>query len=91
MLIGVVDDYGVLKEGEIFCQICRSNFVISSNPGRNIAAMRDIVEVYEGDVLVTKNPCIHTGDIRRLKAVNHPMLSHLVNVIVFPQKSESNS
>ena len=57
---------------------------------RNIASMRDIVEVYEGDVLVTKNPCIHTGDIRRLKAVNHPSLSHLVNVIVFPQKSESN-
>jgi RNA-dependent RNA polymerase len=42
-----------------------------------------------GDVLVTKNPCGHPGDIRQATAINesHPAfekLKHLVNVIVFP-------
>lgn len=37
-------------------------------------------------MLVTKNPCFHPGDIRKLKAVFKEELSHLVNVIVFSQK-----
>jgi len=43
----------------------------------------------KGDVLVTKNPCGHPGDIRLAKAIDetHPAfkkLKHLANVIVFP-------
>lgn len=43
----------------------------------------------KGDVLITKNPCGHEGDIRQAIAIdeNHPAfrkLKHLVNVIVFP-------
>ena len=43
----------------------------------------------KGDVLITKNPCGHEGDIRQAKAIgeDHPAykkLKHLVNVIVFP-------
>jgi hypothetical protein len=39
-------------------------------------------------VIVTKNPCLHPGDIRVLRAVDPPggTLSHLVNVVVFPQR-----
>jgi hypothetical protein len=37
-------------------------------------------------VLVTKNPCLHPGDLRVLRAVDNPRLSHLVNVVVFPRK-----
>ena len=49
------------------------------------------VRLIEGDVLITKNPCGHEGDIRPAKAIgkNHPSyenLKHLVNVIVFPAK-----
>ena len=36
-----------------------------------------------GDVLVTRSPCVHPGDIRKLKAVDREELSDLVNVIVF--------
>ena len=35
-----------------------------------------------------KNPCNHPGDIRRLKAVSHKELNHLVNVVVFPSKGQ---
>ena len=44
-----------------------------------------------GNVLVTKNPCNHPGDIRKLKAVGpedprYEELNHNFNVIVFPSK-----
>ena len=47
------------------------------------------IQLVEGEVLLTKNPCGHKGDIRRVKCIgkDHPAfkkLSHLVNVIVFP-------
>lgn len=37
-----------------------------------------------GPVVVTKNPCVHPGDIRRLEAVDVPQLHHLRDCIVFP-------
>jgi RNA-dependent RNA polymerase len=48
-------------------------------------------EVISGDVIVTKNPCSHPGDIRLLKAIDedderYREFSHLCNVIVFPCK-----
>ena len=47
-------------------------------PGKNVI-------VVEGDVVVTKNPCFHEGEIRMLQAANVPSLSHMVDCIVFPQ------
>ena len=41
-----------------------------------------------GDVLVTKNPCSHPGDIQKLKAVDVKALKHLFNVVVFSIKGE---
>ena len=38
-----------------------------------------------GPVVVTRNPCLHPGDVRQLQAVDVPNLSHLVDCIVFPQ------
>ncbi|XP_077511931.1 uncharacterized protein LOC144122481 [Amblyomma americanum] len=42
----------------------------------------------QGDVIVTKSPCMHTGDIPQLKAVNVPQLHHVRDCTVFPQKGE---
>lgn len=42
-------------------------------------------EVIVGSVAVSKNPCLHPGDIRRLVCVDVPALHHLVNVVVFPR------
>jgi len=72
VLIGVADFTGLLKEGEVYVRTMKS-------------ATRRMVQ---GDIVVTKNPCSHPGDIRKLKAVNTPeieaKLGHLLNVIVFP-------
>ncbi|KAH7931631.1 hypothetical protein HPB51_029775 [Rhipicephalus microplus] len=42
----------------------------------------------DGDVIVTKNPCMHPGDIRKLTAVNVPQLHHVRDCIVFPAKGD---
>lgn len=41
-----------------------------------------------GEVLVTRSPSVHPGDIRKLKAVWKYELSHLRNVIVFSRKGQ---
>ena len=42
-------------------------------------------------VLVTRNPCLHPGDLRKFEAVQHPELSHLVDCIVFPTRGKRPS
>ena len=35
---------------------------------------------------MTKNPCMHPGDVRKFKAVDIQSLHHIVDCIVFPQR-----
>lgn len=70
-MFGVVDEFCVLKHGEVFVQITDDN-------GEKI--------VLEGSIAITKNPCRHPGDLRVLKAVNKRELCHLYDVLVFPQQ-----
>jgi RNA-dependent RNA polymerase len=72
-LFGVADETRTLKYGEVFIQIEQKN------------TSGDIVsKIITGSVVVTRNPCFHPGDIRRLNAVDIPALRQLKNVIVFP-------
>ena len=41
--------------------------------------------VVTGPLVVTRNPCLHPGDVRQLEAVDVPELSHLVDCVVFPR------
>lgn len=41
--------------------------------------------VVRGPLVVTRNPCLHPGDVRQLEAVDDPKLSHLVDCVVFPR------
>ncbi|KAJ0100570.1 hypothetical protein Patl1_20784 [Pistacia atlantica] len=45
--------------------------------------------VCKGKVVVAKNPCLHPGDMRVLKAVDVPALYHMVDCVVFPAKGKS--
>ncbi|KAJ8503648.1 hypothetical protein ONZ45_g10666 [Pleurotus djamor] len=67
-LIGVADEWDCLEEGEIFAT------VTDRTKGRT-----EIV----GDVLITRSPQIHPGDVRMVRAVRRPQLEHLTNVVVF--------
>jgi len=54
-LLGVIDEYGVLDENELYCVVCEDE--LHFNP---------II----GDVFIVKNPCLHPGDVRKMKAVS---------------------
>ncbi|KAJ7166539.1 RNA-directed RNA polymerase [Mycena crocata] len=69
LIFGVCDPFGVLKEGEVHIRITTAR----KGPSTPIHA----------DVLVVRNPCLHPGDCLKLRAVNQPELSHLVDCIVF--------
>ena len=43
------------------------------------------------EVLVTRNPCLHPGDLQKLRTVDVPAFSHLVDCIVFPTQGRRPS
>ncbi|WWC93489.1 hypothetical protein V866_000324 [Kwoniella sp. B9012] len=71
-LIGIADETGTLKEGEVFCQFQENEE--GSKP-----------KVVLGEVLVCRAPA---RDVRRARAVDNPRLRHLKNVIVFNVQGE---
>ncbi|XWS64066.1 hypothetical protein CRYUN_Cryun06bG0155200 [Craigia yunnanensis] len=71
-MMGCLDETRTLDYGQVFVQFSGSR-----------SEQRFIVE---GKVVVAKNPCLHPGDVRVLRAVNVPDLYHMVDCVVFPQK-----
>jgi hypothetical protein len=73
-LIGIVDETGFLKEGEIYCPYRFDN----NEEG-----------VVKGNVLITRSPVYHPGDVQMARAVSHipanSPLRALKNVVVFSQ------
>ena len=69
---------GRLKEGECFVRITLDG------DGR----ARTIINT---EVLVTRNPCLHPGDLQKFKAVDIPEFSDLVDCIVFPTQGKRPS
>lgn len=45
-------------------------------------------KVIEGTCVLARNPSLHPGDIRVVRAVNVPALHHHKNVVVLPQKGD---
>ena len=92
VLIGVIDERGLLNEGEIFVRIQRESYEKYAEEEDPVERkITKIEETVSGNVIVTKNPCSHPGDIRLLKAIGEDderfyELDHLVNVVVFPAK-----
>ena len=84
-MMGCLDETMTLEYGQVFVQI-------SGGRHRNLSESfafnsgQEHCLVIEGKVTVAKNPCLHPGDVRVLKAVNVPGLYHMVDCVVFPQK-----
>lgn len=70
-MLGCLDETRTLSYGEVFVQI---------------SLPRKSKYIVKGKVVVAKNPCLHPGDVRILRAVNVPSLHHMVDCVVFPQK-----
>ncbi|CAG8602550.1 7809_t:CDS:10 [Acaulospora morrowiae] len=87
LLFGILDETGILGPGEIFVQ---TSIIISQN--NTFSKTKEKVErdhrVHVGKAVITRNPCLHPGDIQMVTAVNVPELSHLRNCVVFSMHGE---
>ncbi|PQQ10230.1 putative RNA-dependent RNA polymerase 1 [Prunus yedoensis var. nudiflora] len=85
-LMGCLDETGTLEYGQVFVQ-CSQRAVFGGNCNSNSSATSSEANfIVEENVVVAKNPCLHPGDVRVLRAVNVPALHHMVDCVVFPQK-----
>ncbi|KAI8545560.1 hypothetical protein RHMOL_Rhmol07G0048800 [Rhododendron molle] len=88
-MMGCLDETRTLEYGQVFVQISGDDNVCSRDNSRLMPNGIDSDQGHRiglGKVFVAKNPCLHPGDIRVLRAVNVPALHHMVDCVVFPQK-----
>eukprot|EP01084_Bolivina_argentea_P055225 101250_1 len=80
MLMGVMDESGVLEYGQVFIHISQSEHESKLNYDNKC-------KIIVGKVIVVKNPAVHPGDIRVLNAIDKvpAYVKSLKNVVVFPQ------
>ncbi|KAK8567431.1 hypothetical protein V6N13_105398 [Hibiscus sabdariffa] len=71
-MMGCLDETRTLNYGQVFVQFS------GSKPGQ--------LFLVQGKVVVAKNPCLHPGDVRVLRAIDVPDLHHMVDCVVFPQQ-----
>ncbi|CAG7971093.1 unnamed protein product [Penicillium nalgiovense] len=96
-VLGVMDETGVLKgyfKNELPCR--RASYA------EKLAALPEIFvqicrldgdgeyEVIEGLCILARNPSLHPGDIRVVRAVNRPELQALRDVVVLPQTGDQD-
>lgn len=73
--IGVIDPYGELEPGEIYCSYRMDNYFIGTKgkfkykKGSLVISSDKVHVLTEEKVLVTKMPCVHPGDVRFMKPV----------------------
>ncbi|CAK68074.1 unnamed protein product (macronuclear) [Paramecium tetraurelia] len=82
-VLGVIDEHNLLQPNEIYCLVQDENNDTQVEP-----------ENIQGEVLVTRNPCLHPGDIKKLNAISTQEIlkrngsknpySQLINCLVFP-------
>lgn len=77
-----MDELGVLKPGQVFVQYS----AVETRGDREEEFNKNEKTVLRGTVVVTRNPCLHPGDVRQLEAVQAPGLCHLVDCVVFPRQ-----
>ena len=81
LMMGVMDETGLLQAGQVFVQCSH----MTSEGDENEPVFTNQRFIVEHSVVVTRNPCLHPGDVRELEAVDVYELHHLVDCIVFPQ------
>nr|XP_023929332.1 probable RNA-dependent RNA polymerase 1 [Quercus suber]POE89552.1 rna-dependent rna polymerase 1 [Quercus suber] len=89
-MMGCLDETRTLEYGQVFVQISRSSRQLSNDFSHMFRTSSSNPNnlIFEGKVVVAKNPCLHPGDVRVLKAVDVPALHHLADCVVFPQKGK---
>lgn len=97
-LFGVLDETGILQ-GWFDAKVERAE-TIGAKHADKLAALPEVFvqicslekngepTIIEGVCILARNPSLHPGDIRVVRAVYEPKLRHLIDVIVFPQTGD---
>ncbi|KDP31126.1 hypothetical protein JCGZ_11502 [Jatropha curcas] len=90
ILIGCLDEEGILDYGQIYVRVTLSKSELQNADQSFFRKVDETTSIVTGKVVVTKNPCLHPGDVRVLEAVYEVGLEEkgLVDCILFPQKGE---
>ncbi|KAG5230124.1 RNA-dependent RNA polymerase [Salix suchowensis] len=87
ILIGCLDESGILDYGQVYVRITMTKAELQCWDQSFFRKVDESTSIILGKVAVTKNPCLHPGDIRVLEAVYDVELEEkgLVDCIIFPQ------
>lgn len=90
VLIGCLDETGILDYGQVYVRVTLTRSELEDMDQPYFQRTDEKTAVLVGTVIVTKNPCLHPGDIRVLQAVYEPELEDtgLIDCVIFPQKGE---
>lgn len=84
ILMGVIDELGILGPDEVFVQCS----LVATDIDDELVRPSSLGLTVTAPVAVAKNPCMHPGDLRVLRAVpNERLAAYYVDVLVFPQTS----
>lgn len=88
ILIGCMDETGILNYGQVYVRVTMNKRELQCDEQKFFHRVDETTSILIGKVVVTKNPCLHPGDIRVLEAVYDPYLEEkgLMDCVVFPQK-----
>uniref|UniRef100_A0A1J3DSQ6 RNA-dependent RNA polymerase n=1 Tax=Noccaea caerulescens TaxID=107243 RepID=A0A1J3DSQ6_NOCCA len=90
ILIGCMDEMGILEYGQVYVRVTLTKAELESREQSFFRKIDEETCVVVGKVVVTKNPCLHPGDIRVLEAIYEISFEQkgFLDCIIFPQKGE---
>ncbi|XP_038878920.1 RNA-dependent RNA polymerase 2 [Benincasa hispida] len=90
ILLGCLDETGILNYGQVYACITLTKSELQDRNQKYFHKIDETKSILLGKVVVTKNPCLHPGDVRVLEAIFHVELEEkgLVDCLIFPQKGE---
>ncbi|XP_023516327.1 RNA-dependent RNA polymerase 2 [Cucurbita pepo subsp. pepo] len=90
ILLGCLDETGILNYGQVYACITLTKSELRDRNQNYFHKIDETKSILLGKVVVTKNPCLHPGDVRVLEAIFHVELEEkgLVDCLIFPQKGE---
>lgn len=90
ILIGCLDETGILDYGQVYVRITMTKAELQSQDQSCLQKVDETTCTVVGKVVVTKNPCLHPGDIRVLEAIYEVDLEQkgLVDCLVFPRRGK---
>lgn len=90
ILIGCMDEIGTLDYGQVYLRVTMTEEELQCENQPFFEKINNSSAVVVGKVVVTKNPCLHPGDIRVLQAVYDPKLDGMgsSDCLIFPRKGQ---